>query len=131
MIVDTSAIIALVQREPAAAAIDRALRAAVRPRMAAPTLVELYAVLDSRSTPELRRTVNALLDAYGIDVVPFTAEHAAIARDAYRDFGRGSGHRAKLNLGDTYSYALAAAERQPLLYVGDDFAHTDLLSALG
>ncbi|SNT01902.1 Uncharacterized protein, contains PIN domain [Micrococcales bacterium KH10] len=130
MIVDTSAIVALIQREPEAAAIDQVLRRTSRTRISAATLVELHIVIDSRTTPEQRRLIDSLLDAYGIEVVPFNTEHAEIARAAYRDFGRGSGHRAKLNLGDTYSYALASAEHDTLLYVGDDFTHTDLRSAL-
>ena len=65
-----------------------------------------------------------------IAIVPVTAEHARIARAAYRDYGRGSGHGAKLNFGDCFSYALAAETEKALLYVGDDFARTDLDSAL-
>ena len=64
-----------------------------------------------------------------IDVDWSTAEQAEIASTAYRDFGRGSGHRAALNLGDCYSYALAAVTDEPLLYVGDDFVHTDVMTA--
>jgi len=115
MIVDTSAIAALIGREPEAETIDRALRAAGRPRISAATLVELHAVVDARTTPEQRRAVDALLEAYDVEVVPFTAEHAAAAREAYRDFGRGSGHPARLNLGDSYSYALASVEGDCLL----------------
>ncbi|MDR3070889.1 MAG: type II toxin-antitoxin system VapC family toxin [Propionibacteriaceae bacterium] len=61
--------------------------------------------------------------------MPFTAEHAHLAREAYREFGRGSGHPAHLNLGDCFSYALAAATSLPLLFVGDDFSHTDVVRA--
>jgi ribonuclease VapC len=59
-------------------------------------------------------------------IEPFTAEQAQIARQAYRDYGRGSGHAANLNLGDCFAYALAREKRQPLLYKGDAFRHTDL-----
>ncbi|MGN6239913.1 MAG: type II toxin-antitoxin system VapC family toxin [Cellulosimicrobium cellulans] len=129
MIVDTSALVAIVLDEPGADTLSEILLAASRPRMAAPTLVELYAVLDNRSSPAQRRRLDALLELYGIEVEPFTAEHAEIAREAYREFGRGSGHPARLNLGDCFAYALAAATRDRLLFVGDDFARTDLRPA--
>ncbi|ARU51451.1 VapC toxin family PIN domain ribonuclease [Cellulosimicrobium cellulans] len=129
MIVDTSALVAIVLDEPGADTLSEILLAASRPRMASPTLVELYAVLDNRSSPAQRRRLDALLELYGIEVEPFTAEHAEIAREAYREFGRGSGHPARLNLGDCFAYALAAATRDRLLFVGDDFARTDLRPA--
>jgi ribonuclease VapC len=62
-------------------------------------------------------------------VEPFTEEQAQIARQAYRDYGKGSGHRAQLNFGDCFSYALARVKREPLLFKGDDFVHTDVRSA--
>ncbi len=129
MIVDTSAIVTVVLGEPGADTLSEILLAASRPRMAAPTLVELYAVLDNRSSPAQRRRLDALLELYGIEVEPFTAEHAEIAREAYREFGRGSSHPARLNLGDCFAYALAAATRDRLLFVGDDFSRTDLRPA--
>jgi len=129
VIVDTSALVAIVLDEPGADTLSEILLAASRPRMAAPTLVELYAVLDSRSSPAQRRRLDALLELYGIEVEPFTAEHAEIAREAYREFGRGSGHPARLNLGDCFAYALAAATRDRLLFVGDGFSRTDLRPA--
>ena len=64
-------------------------------------------------------------------MVPFDEEQATIAGDAYRDYGKGSGHPARLNLGDCYAYALASQTGEPLLYKGDDFSHTDLRSAAG
>jgi ribonuclease VapC len=70
-----------------------------------------------------------MVQKFEIEIVPFTAEHAAIARQAYRDFGKGSGHPAKLNFGDCMAYALARSERQPLLFVGNDFSHTDIEAA--
>ncbi|MFC5381407.1 PIN domain-containing protein [Aquipuribacter nitratireducens] len=78
--------------------------------------------------------LSARLDRFareiGLRVEPFTDEHAALAREAYRRFGRGSGHPARLNLGDCYSYALAAATGERLLFKGDDFGYTDLQPAL-
>jgi ribonuclease VapC len=130
VIVDTSAIVALMLREPRTAEIVGALREAPSLRMSAATYVELCAVVDNRRSPNQRRHLDALLEACQIEIVPFTSEQAQVARDAYRDYGRGSGHKARLNLGDAYSYALAATAKEPLLFVGDDFTHTDLVPAL-
>jgi len=126
MIVDTSAIVALWLREPGWEAICQKLEDEPAPAMSAATLVELYAVLDSRANPENQRRLDALLDAFGIVVEPFDREQALVARAAYRDFGKGSGHPAHLNMGDCFAYALAASKRQPLLFVGQDFAQTDV-----
>ena len=65
-----------------------------------------------------------------IAIEPVTETQARIAREAFRDFGRGSGHRAKLNFGDCFAYALARASNEPLLFKGEDFTHTDIISAL-
>ena len=70
------------------------------------------------------------METTDIEVLAFTAEQAKIARQAYRDYGRGSGHPANLNFGDCFSYALAAERREPLLFVGDGFGHTDIRSAV-
>lgn len=129
MIVDTSAIVALLRDEPGADALAMAILADPSPKMSAATAVELYAVADVRGAPAEARRVDALLKKLGIRLVPFDDTQAAIAREAYRDFGRGSGHSAKLNLGDTFAYALATHTGEPLLYVGDDFSRTDVRSA--
>lgn len=128
MIVDTSAVLAIVLGEPGSDRIDQALRDAPAVRISAPTYVELGAVL-ARRDPTLRRLVDELLEAYGVTIEPFGPDEARLARDAYRDFGRGSGHPAGLNFGDTFSYAAAVHRREPLLYVGDDFGHTDVAPA--
>lgn len=130
MIVDTSALVAIVVGESGFDALVAAIRSADRAAVSAATLVELYAVLDRRVGPEQRRRLDALLEALGLEVLDFTPEHAAIAREAYRDFGRGSGHPARLNLGDCFSYALATQRREPLLFVGEDFARTDVRPAI-
>jgi len=129
MIVDTSAIVAILLGEPGSDDLVRAVLADPHPRMSAATFVELAAVAAQRTAPEQRRRFESLLDRLGIEVVAMTPEHARIAADAYRDFGRGSGHPARLNLGDCFSYALASAEDAPLLHVGDDFRHTDIRTA--
>jgi len=130
MIVDTSAIVAIWLKEAGWERISTVLQEDPTPCISAATLVELCAVIDSRSSPENQRRLDALLSAYGIMTEPFTANQARIAREAYRDFGKGSGHPAKLNLGDCFSYALAASHHETILFVGDDFSHTDLVPAL-
>lgn len=130
MIVDTSAVVAVIKREAGWEAIDRALSDATTPRMSAGTQLELGIVVDQARDPELSRLVDALLRDWSVEIEPVTAEHARIAREAYRDYGRGSGHRARLNYGDCFAYALASQSGEPLLYVGDDFAATDLTPVL-
>ncbi len=129
MIIDTSAIVALLLGEPPAGDITRLL-AEGPSRMSAATLVELYAVAASRLSVVQHRRLERLLTEADVQIVPFTADQARVAGQALRDFGRGSGHPARLNLGDAYSYALAATTGEPLLFVGEDFRHTDLTSAL-
>ncbi|WP_404445334.1 type II toxin-antitoxin system VapC family toxin [Microbacterium marinum] len=131
MIIDTSALIALLQNEASAEAIDVATESATWRGISAATLLEAAIVADGTSDPVRSARFDALVAGLDIEVVPLTAAHAAIARQAYRDYGRGSGHPAKLNFGDCFSYALAKERGEPLLYVGDDFAHTDIASALG
>lgn len=131
MIVDTSAIVAIVLGEPGAERLKDLLERSLDARMPAPTYVELCAVLQRRYRPEIARMVDQLLDAYGVRIEDFGAAHARVAAQAYRDYGRGSGHPARLNLGDTYSYAAASVTGEPLLYRGDDFSHTDIRSAVG
>ncbi|MFZ8757084.1 type II toxin-antitoxin system VapC family toxin [Microbacterium sp. HMH0099] len=130
MIVDTSALIAVVQAEGTADAILAALSAEERPALSAATLVEATIVADKGGDPVRAARFDALIAAIDPEIVPFTAAHAARARQAYRDYGRGSGHPAQLNLGDCFSYALAAERHEPLLFVGDDFTRTDLTPAL-
>jgi ribonuclease VapC len=129
VIVDTSAIVAIVLGKAHAEQLAEILLDATPPKMSAATAVEVNAVLTRRLRPEDQRRVERLLHEWNIELVPFDAEQAETASRAYRDFGRGSGHRAALNLGDCYSYALAAVTDEPLLYVGDDFAHTDVTTA--
>jgi ribonuclease VapC len=130
MIIDTSAIIAIALDEPEADDLEQAIWADEQPCIGAPTMVEIQAVLSGRNDPTLSRKVASLLSGYDPVVIAFTREHAVAAIAAYKDFGRNSGHPAKLNFGDCLSYAIASEMDEPLLYVGDDFAHTDIRSAL-
>lgn len=129
MIVDTSAIIAIVLGETRSEDLAETLVDATAPKMSAATAVEVNAVLTRRLRPEDQRRVERLLDVWEIELVACDAEQAEITSRAYRDFGRGSGHPAGLNLGDCFSYALAEVTGEPLLYVGDDFVHTDVSAA--
>jgi ribonuclease VapC len=129
MIVDTSALIAILKKEPDADRFIGKLATVGQARMSAATFVESAIVVDANGDPVLSRRLNEVIDSAGIAIEPLTAEQAQIARRAYQDFGKGSGHPAGLNLGDCFSYALAAATGQPLLYKGNDFTHTDLTAA--
>ena len=130
MIVDTSAVVAVLREEPDAEQYLEALVDAPVVRISAATLVELSVVVDRQRDPVLSRRLDELLTAVGVVVEPFTAQHAVAARQAYRDFGKGSGHRAGLNLGDCFTYALATASGESLLSKRSDFSETDLRPAL-
>lgn len=131
MIVDSSALIAIIRDEADADRYADALGAVRDPRISAATYLEASVVADGTRDPVATRVFDSLISRSGFVIEPFTAEQATIARAAYRDFGRGSGHPAKLNFGDCFSYALAITTGRPLLYKGDDFGHTDVTSALG
>lgn len=129
MIIDTSALIAILRNEDDAERFAAAIERARTRRISAATYVELGAVIDGARDPVVSRRLDELLDAASIVIERVTAEQARIAREAYRDFGRGSGHAARLNFGDCFAYALAKAIGEPLLFKGDDFAKTDVAVA--
>lgn len=122
-VLDTSALLAAAQGEPAAASVLDALMQGEPLRMSAATWVELWIVVDSRGDPTLSNDVAELLS--GVQIEPVTAEQAILAREAYRQYGKGNSP-ARLNYGDCFSYALAKACREDLLFVGGDFSQTDL-----
>lgn len=130
MIVDTSALIAILRAEPDAMLYARAIEAATSRCVSAVNFVEAAIVMDGSRDPVASRRFDELLAAAQLMVEPVTSDQANIAREAYRDFGKGSGHPARLNFGDCFAYALAKVRREPLLYKGADFAQTDLQSAL-
>ncbi|HVX22476.1 MAG TPA: type II toxin-antitoxin system VapC family toxin [Acidimicrobiales bacterium] len=130
MIVDTSAIVAILREEPDADRYVDALAATPAPTMSAVTYLETAVVVDANQDPVLSRRLDDLMAIAAVAVVPVTAAQAHIARSAYRDFGNGSGHPAGLNFGDCFAYALARATGQPLLFKGDDFSRTDVTDAL-
>lgn len=124
MIVDSSALMAILSSEPDG---DRLLRAAAAGtcRMSAGTAVEVGIVADARSARHGER-LDELLRVLEIEIEPVTPRQAEVARLAYRRYGRGSGSQANLNFGDCFSYALSVTAGEPLLYVGADFAQTDV-----
>ena len=128
MIIDTSAIVAVVFREPGCATIVDRLATASDPAAGAPTLAETSIVLSARLRRDARGLLERVLQEFRIDSVPFSAEHWRAAHDAYLRYGKGR-HPARLNFGDCLSYATAKLADQPLLFVGRDFARTDIAVA--
>jgi ribonuclease VapC len=130
MIIDSSALVAAVRGEPGADRFFRALSDPREPkRISAANYLEAAIVIDGARSPIASRRFDEAVVAAGIIVEPVTREQAEIARAAYRDFGKGSGHPAGLNFGDCFAYALAQARREPLLFKGDDFSRTDVAVA--
>jgi len=130
MIVDTSAFIAILRDEEDAMVFARAIANTATRRISAATYVETAAVIDASRDPIASRRFDDLLHEAQFAIESVTEMQARIARDAYRDFGRGSGHPARLNFGDCFAYALAKAMDEPLLFKGEDFTRTDITSAL-
>jgi ribonuclease VapC len=130
MIVDSSAIVAVVRKERGWETFYSAIEEADEVRLSAAGYLEIAIVVDSRRDPLATRWFDDFIDSAGIIIVPVTERQARIAREAYRDYGKGSGHRAGLNFGDCFAYALARDLGEPLLYKGTNFAETDVRSAL-
>ena len=128
MIVDSSAIVAIVFREPGFEAVVERLASAESAAAGAPTLAETGIVLSARLKRDARGLLERLLQEFGIQSVPFSEEHWRAAHDAFLRFGKGR-HPARLNFGDCLSYATAKLADQPLLFVGGDFAKTDIAAA--
>jgi ribonuclease VapC len=130
MILDSSAVIAILRDEPEAASFAAEIEAASHRRISAVNFVEVAAVIDGSRDPIASRRLDELLSAAKVVIEPVDENQARIARDAYRDFGKGSGHPAKLNFGDCFAYALAKAKRESLLFKGRDFSNTDVRNAI-
>jgi ribonuclease VapC len=128
VIIDSSALVAVVRGEPERAAFADVIAGDHRRLISAPTYLEASIVIERLGEPVLVREFDTVLADLQISTVPFTAQQALIARAAYRDYGKGSGHPAQLNFGDCFAYALAKDSGEPLLYKGDDFGHTDVRS---
>jgi ribonuclease VapC len=129
VVIDTSAIIAILFEEPDGDAFILKIKAAENCLISAATLVELAVVLRRQADIRDDRAIVDFLEIAPFHVVPFDAEQSALARDAYRRYGQGSGHPARLNFGDCVSYALAKQTGAPLLFKGTDFAQTDVAIA--
>jgi ribonuclease VapC len=133
MILDTSALIAILRFEAEAPEfariIERTVESGAQRRTSAVSYVEAGAVIDASKDPVASRRFDELIEEAQIAVEPVSEAQARIARQAYRDFGKPSGHPAKLNFGDCFSYALAKSKGEPLLFKGQDFSRTDVKSA--
>jgi ribonuclease VapC len=130
MIVDTSAVVAILLKEADARTLAGAIEEADILRISAGSYLELGVVLDGKRNPALSRRLDDFLVEAAITIEAVTEHQARIAREAYRNFGRGSGHPAQLNFGDCFAYALAKDKAEPLLFKGADFAHTDVRRAI-
>ncbi|MBM4436838.1 MAG: type II toxin-antitoxin system VapC family toxin [Actinobacteria bacterium] len=130
MILDASALLAILRDEPEAAAYAAAIEGAATRRISAVSWVEAAIVIDGSRDPVASRRFDDLCRAAQVVVEPVTETQARVAREAYRDYGRGSGHPAQLNFGDCFAYALARSTGDRLLCKGDGFIHTDVERAL-
>jgi ribonuclease VapC len=129
MIVDTSVIVAIVRNEPGWEDLVATLDRDEINWISAASYLETGIVVDGARNPSLSRRLDVFLESAEIRFAPVTEDQARIAREAYRDFGKGSGHAAQLNFGDCFAYALARDLGEPLLFKGDDFAKTDIRPA--
>lgn len=128
MIVDTSAILAILLGEPEARRFAEQI-ASERSRLSAASYLEIALRIDMLRDPARSAAVDALLEALAIEIVPVSVEQARLARRANQRFGRGSGSAARLNFGDCLTYALAQESGEALLFKGEDFRHTDVVAA--
>lgn len=126
MILDSSAILAILRQEPDAARFAKAIEAAPVRRVSAANYVEAAAVIDAERDPIASRRFDDLLQRADVEIAAVTPEQARLAREAYRNFGRGSGHPAKLNFGDCFAYALSVSMDEPLLCKGEEFLKAGL-----
>ena len=131
MIVDSSVIVAIIRSEPEAVRFAATLESSdTSLRMSAANYFEASIVIDGSRDPVLSRRMDEAMAQAGITIEPVTERQARIAREAYRDFSKGSGHPAGLNFGDCFAYALAKDKGEALLFKGDDFDKTDVTPAI-
>ena len=126
MIVDSSALVAMIRGESDAERFSEVMRSTQVRRLSAASYVELAIVVDGLKDPIASGSLDDVLRVYHIQIEPLTAQQAHLARIAYQKFGKGSGHPAHLNFGDCFAYALARDLGEPLLFKGRDFALTDI-----
>ena len=125
MVIDTSALLAILQDEPERRAFNEAIEAAASRAMSVATFVEVSIVIEARRGAAGLRELDRFIDRAGIELVSVDREQGQVARDAFTRFGKGR-HPAGLNFGDCFAYALARVLGEPLLYKGDDFPHTNI-----
>ena len=130
MILDTSAIMAVLLDEPERGSFLEAIVDAPRCALSAGTWIELSAIMTRRHGTTQIRALERLMGGSNVAIEPITTAQAALGWQAYRDFGIGTKSPAKLNFGDCFAYALAKSTGEPLLFKGDDFIHTDIVAAL-
>ena len=130
MIVDSSALVEIALGEVSAATLLAELARSSMNRISAANLLETWMVIDRRGVPEALPILADTIMRAALDVEPVTVAQVEIAREAWARYGRGSGHPTQLNFGDCFAYALATHLDEPLLFVGSDFVHTDVQTAL-
>ena len=130
IVLDSSALIAILDEEEDAVKYAKAISEADRPLISAATLVEAGIVMLNRHGSKGARKLNTLVQEAGCQLESVTAQHAHMALEAYAAYGKGQNNKAALNYGDCFSYALAKATGLPLLFKGDDFSETDIEPAL-
>lgn len=128
MILDTSALVAILYGEPEGESFSQLIHDADSCRISVANFVELSMVVERQLGPDAARQADAFFRHAGIGVEPVTIEHGHLARQAFLDYGRGR-HKAGLNFGDCFAYALAKATGEPLLFKGNDFGQTDVEAA--
>ena len=130
MIIDSSVIVAIVKDEPEAPTFEQIMQDTDQAlRISAANWFEASIVADGMRIAELSLRFDRIVERANLEIVAVTPEHMLIARDAYRAYGKGSGHKAQLNFGDCFAYALAAQTGEPLLFKGNDFSETDIAAA--
>jgi ribonuclease VapC len=130
VIVDSSALLAIVLDEPLSARCLQTLLESPTNRISAASFLEAAIVVDRSPDPRDPSRFAELVSDLDFSIEPVTVRQATIAREAYGRFGKGSGHPAKLNFGDCFAYALAKELDEPLLFIGQDFVHTDVRRVL-
>jgi ribonuclease VapC len=128
--VDASALLAIAHHEPDFARFEARILSAERAYASVVTIFEASIVTVARHGQQRLAELDTILQALRVNIEPVSVDHLGLAREAFARFGKGQNNAAKLNLGDCFSYALARSLRVPLLFKGNDFTHTDIVSAL-
>ena len=126
IVVDTSALIAMLLNEPERRKFADAIKKAQQALVSSATIVEARMVAYGKGGPERVRVLDGIIESLGLQIIPLGIEEIEIAHSAFVTYGKGNGHPAQLNFGDLFSYALAKSRGVPLLFKGDDFALTDV-----